>query len=61
MFRNQNTFAFGCHLIKCLTLKAAAVPVCLEISQFVSGRNRHVHWCCLHVNMDLHRGPSTEV
>lgn len=42
MFRNQNTFAFRCHLIQCLTLKATAVPVCLEIGQFGSGRKRHV-------------------
>lgn len=59
MFRDQNTFAFGCHLIQCLTLKATAALVCLEISQFGSGRN--TYWCCLHVNVHLHRGPSTEV
>lgn len=47
ILRNQNTFAFGCHLEKCLTLKATAVPVCLEIRQFGSGRNRCVGAVCM--------------
>lgn len=51
IFRNQNTFAFGCHLMQCLTLKATAVPVCLELSQFGSGRDRCVGavctWTCI--------------
>lgn len=42
ILRNQNTFTLGLHLMQYLTLKAIAVPVQLQISQFGSERTGYV-------------------